>query len=183
MTENVAPGTQYPFGPGPAAEAIEQLGRIIADRPMTKITMPIGGDCWIVHRNQAARDVLVDRRLRPGAFPYRRAGRAALSYSFPTSCALLSSSKNTAPAHATTPTGAEGHLASRRVAEMRASAVTFANQLIDQMSARAGVHNLVAEYSVALPIEMLSNLLGVPSSDREKFEQVELGHAGHLGHD
>jgi cytochrome P450 len=39
------------------------------------------------------------------------------------------------------------------------------------MIARGGVRNLVAEYAVPLPIEMLSSLLGVPSSDREKFER------------
>ncbi|MGO4419196.1 cytochrome P450 [Streptomyces sp. MCAF7] len=59
----------------------------------------------------------------------------------------------------------------RRVRDMRASAVAFANKLIDDMLARGGVRNLVSEYTVALPIEMLSSLLGVPSSDREKFER------------
>jgi cytochrome P450 len=39
------------------------------------------------------------------------------------------------------------------------------------MLERGGVRNFVAEYAVSLPVEMLSSLLGVPSSDRDKFER------------
>ena len=58
MTEAAAPtptGAEYPFGPMPAHEAAEQYRRIAADRPMTRVTMPFGGDVWVIHRNSAAR--------------------------------------------------------------------------------------------------------------------------------
>jgi cytochrome P450 len=169
MTENTEPGTTYPFAPRSPAEAVEQLGRIMADRPMTKITMPYGGDCWIVHRNQAARDVLADPHFVRAPF---RTGERVVPYfvQFPDFLRTTIQFEDP-PQHTRLRRLVQKAISPRRVAEMRASAITFANQLIDQMSARGGVRNLVAEYSVALPIEMLSNLLGVPSSDREKFER------------
>jgi hypothetical protein len=59
----VVEDASYPFGPRSAKEAIEQFQRVIADRPMTRVTMPYGADCWVVHRHQAARAVLADHRF------------------------------------------------------------------------------------------------------------------------
>ena len=42
------PGTEYPFGPVTPSEGVAHIGRLVADRPMTKMTMPYGGDVWLV---------------------------------------------------------------------------------------------------------------------------------------
>ncbi|TVZ02207.1 cytochrome P450 [Trebonia kvetii] len=169
LTQNPAAGTDYPFGPLPVPEAIEKMQRIMADRPMTKVTMPIGGDCWVVHRNQAARDILSDPRFVRAPF---RTGERVVPYfvQFPDFLRTTIQFEDP-PQHTRLRRLVQKAISPRRVGEMRASAVAFANQLIDQMIARGGIRNLVAEYSIALPIEMLSNLLGVPSSDRAKFER------------
>src|SRR5690606_10384299 len=59
----------------------------------------------------------------------------------------------------------------KRVKAMRDSAVEFANHLIDEMVAKGAPTNLVHDYAVALPIQMLANLLGVPPEDRPKFQK------------
>nr|WP_237727077.1 cytochrome P450 [Rhodococcus jostii] len=59
----------------------------------------------------------------------------------------------------------------KRVRSMRDSAVEFANSLLDAMIEKGAPSNLVEDYAVALPIQMISNLLGVPPEDRPKFQK------------
>ncbi|RSM44243.1 cytochrome P450 [Amycolatopsis balhimycina DSM 5908] len=169
MTETATAGTEFPFAPLPPADAIEHLKRLMADRPMTKTTMPYGGDVWIVHRNQAARTILADRRFVREPF---RTGERVVPFFVPFPDFLRTTLQfEDPPQHTKLRKLVQKAISPRRVRDMRASAVAFANELIDGMLARGGVRNLIDEYSVPLPIEMLSSLLGVPSADREKFER------------
>ncbi len=169
MTETTTAGTEFPFAPLPPADAIEHLKRLMADRPMTKTTMPYGGDVWIVHRNQAARTILADRRFVREPF---RTGERVVPFFVPFPDFLRTTLQfEDPPQHTKLRKLVQKAISPRRVRDMRASAVAFASELIDGMLARGGVRNLIDEYSVPLPIEMLSSLLGVPSADREKFER------------
>ena len=57
---------QYPFGPVTAAEAQEIMRAIRNDRPMTKVTFPVGGDAWLVHRHDACKELLENRTFPSG---------------------------------------------------------------------------------------------------------------------
>jgi cytochrome P450 len=169
MTEATTTGTEYPFGPLPAPEAVEHFRRVMADRPMTKMTMPYGGDVWLVHRNRAAKEILADRRFVREPF---RSGERAVPFFVPFPDFLRTTLQfEDPPQHTKLRKLVQKAISPRRVRDMRASAVAFANELIDGMLERGGVRNFVAEYAVSLPVEMLSSLLGVPSSDRDKFER------------
>lgn len=169
MTDTVTPGTEYPFAPVEALEAIEQYKRIAADRPMTKMTMPFGGDVWVIHRNQAARDMLADPRFVREPF---RTGERVVPYfvDFPD---FLKATVQFAdpPEHTKLRRLVQKAISPKTVKAMRDSAVAFANQLIDAMIEKGPPTNLVQDYAIALPIQMLSNLLGVPPEDREEFER------------
>ncbi|MBB2914380.1 cytochrome P450 [Streptosporangium becharense] len=169
MTTHHDAGTEFPFAARPAAEAVQHLRRLMADRPMTKVTMPHGGDVWIVHRNQAARQMLSDQRFVREPF---RTGEREVPFFVPFPDFLRTTLQfEDPPQHTKLRKLVQKAISPRRVRDMRDSAAAFANQLIDTMITRGGVRNLVAEYAVPLPIEMLSSLLGVPSADREKFER------------
>ncbi|MEU8820601.1 cytochrome P450 [Actinoplanes sp. NPDC048796] len=160
---------EYPFGPMTVPEAVAHTARLVADRPMTKMTMPYGGDVWLVHRNSAARAVLADPRFIRRPF---RTGERTVPFFVPFPDFLRTTLQfEDPPQHTKLRKLVQKAISPKRVAAMRASAVTFANQLIDAMTARGGPRNLVTDYAVSLPIEMLSTLLGVPSADREKFER------------
>jgi len=160
---------EFPFAPRPVPEAIAHLGRLVADRPMTKMTMPYGGDVWLVHRNSAARTVLGDSRFVREPF---RTGEREVPFFVPFPDFLRTTLQfEDPPQHTRLRKLVQKAISPKRVAAMRASAVAFANQLIDDMVAKGGPRDLVPEYSLGLPIEMLSNLLGVPSADRDKFER------------
>lgn len=169
MTATTDAAPEYPFAPKPPAEAVEHLRRLMADRPMSRMTMPYGGDVWLVHRNRAAREVLSDPRFVREPF---RTGEREVPFFVPFPAFLRSTVQfEDPPQHGKLRKLVQKAISPRRVRDMRASAVAFANELIDGMTARGGVRNLVSEYTSALPIQMLSSLLGVEPSDREKFER------------
>lgn len=161
--------TAYPFAAVPSNEAVQRYIAIAADRPMTKMTMPIGGDVWVIHRNAAAREMLSDPRFVRGPF---RTGERAVPYFVEFPDFLKSTIQFEDPPHHTKLRKlVQKSISPKRVRAMRESAVEFANQLIDAMIAKGASANLVSDYAVALPIQMLSNLLGVPPEDRPKFQK------------
>lgn len=170
MTEIVdAPSVEYPFEKVSAAEATERYRAIAADRPMTRVTMPYGGDAWVLHRTEAARAMLGDRRFVREPF---RTGERVVPYfvEFPD---FLKSTLQFAdpPEHTKLRRLVQRAISPKAIQGMRDSAVAYANQLIDAMVEKGGPVNLVHDYALPLPIQMLSNLLGVPAEDHEKFER------------
>lgn len=170
-TADQAVDTSYPFAAVPANEAVQRYIAIAADRPMTKMTMPIGGDVWVIHRNAAAREMLSDPRFVREPF---RTGARPVPYFVEFPDFLKSTIQFEDPPHHTKLRKLVQKSISppKRVRAMRESAVEFANHLIDEMVAKGTSANLVSDYAVALPIQMLSNLIGVPPpEDRPKFQK------------
>ncbi|NKY43703.1 cytochrome P450 [Nocardia cerradoensis] len=167
-TETVSP-TEYPFEPVPPKDAIDRYRAIAADRPMTKMTMPFGGDVWVIHRNAAAREMLSDGRFVREPF---RTGERVVPYFVEFPDFLRTTLQFEDPPHHTKLRKlVQRSISPKRVKAMRDSAVEFANHLIDEMVAKGAPTNLVHDYAVALPIQMLANLLGVPPEDRPKFQK------------
>ena len=169
MTETVAPSTEYPFGQTDPTDASARYKAIAADRPMTKVTMPYGGDAWVLHRTAAAREMLGDRRFVREPF---RTGERVVPYfvEFPDFLKGTIQFQDP-PEHTKLRRVVQRAISPKAVKAMRDSAVEFANKLIDDMVAKGGPVNLIHDYALPLPIQMLSNLLGVPAEDHDKFER------------
>ncbi|KJF24299.1 cytochrome P450 [Rhodococcus sp. AD45-ID] len=161
--------TTYPFAAVPPTEAAARYKAIAADRPMTKVTMPIGGDVWIIHRNSTARAMLSDPRFVREPF---RTGERKVPYfvEFPDFLKTTIQFEDP-PQHSKLRRLVQKSISPKRVRGMRDSAVEFANTLIGEMVAKGSPSNLVDDYAVALPIQMICNLLGVPPEDRSKFQK------------
>ncbi|MBF6192795.1 MULTISPECIES: cytochrome P450 [Nocardia] len=168
-TTETATGTEYPFGAVGPDEAAARYRAIAADRPMTKMTMPFGGDAWVIHRNAAARQMLSDPRFVREPF---RTGERVTPYFVEFPDFLRTTLQFEDPPHHTKLRKlVQRSISPKRVKAMRDSAVEFADHLIDEMIAKGAPTNLVHDYAVALPIQMLANLLGVPPEDRPKFQK------------
>ncbi|MEU1961392.1 cytochrome P450 [Nocardia sp. NPDC019255] len=168
-TTETATGTEYPFGAVDPDEAAARYRAIAADRPMTKMTMPFGGDAWVIHRNAAARQMLSDPRFVREPF---RTGERVTPYFVEFPDFLRTTLQFEDPPHHTKLRKlVQRSISPKRVKAMRDSAVEFADHLIDEMIAKGAPTNLVHDYAVALPIQMLANLLGVPPEDRPKFQK------------
>ncbi|WP_280218192.1 cytochrome P450 [Nocardia neocaledoniensis] len=169
MTAPETAATEYPFAPVVPEDAFARFHAIAADRPMSKLTMPFGGDAWVIHRNAAARAMLSDSRFVRGPF---RTGERVTPYFVEFPDFLRTTLQFEDPPHHTKLRKlVQRSISPKRVKAMRDSAAEFANQLIDEMVAKGAPTNLVHDYAVALPIQMLANLLGVPPEDREKFQK------------
>ncbi|MGW5106223.1 cytochrome P450 [Nocardia sp. NPDC004123] len=167
-TDTVTP-TDYPFEPVPPQDAVARYRAIAAERPMTKMTMPYGGDVWVIHRNAAARQMLSDGRFVREPF---RTGERVVPYFVEFPDFLRTTLQFEDPPHHTKLRKlVQRSISPKRVKAMRDSAIEFANHLIDEMVAKGAPTNLVHDYAVALPIQMLANLLGVPPEDRAKFQK------------
>lgn len=59
----------------------------------------------------------------------------------------------------------------KRIQELSPRIEVIADQLIDEMKAQEGSVDLIDEFAFPLPIIVISELLGVPSEDREKFRR------------
>ncbi|MFD4407523.1 cytochrome P450 [Nocardia sp. NPDC058499] len=168
-TAGNAVSTEYPFPAVSPDEAMNRYHAIAADRPMTKMTMPFGGDVWVIHRNAAAREMLSDGRFVREPF---RTGERVVPYFVEFPDFLKTTLQFEDPPHHTKLRKlVQRSISPKRVKAMRDSAVEFANHLIDEMIAKGAPTNLVHDYAVALPIQMLANLLGVPPEDRPKFQK------------
>lgn len=174
MTESPLAGadratTEYPFAPLPPEQAQAHIRAILQDRPMTKLSMPYGGKVWVVHRNQACRDVLTNPRFVREPF---RTGARQVPFIFPFPDFLRKTIQfEDPPQHTKLRKLVQKGISPRRVKAMRAAAAAYANLLIDDMVAKGGTRDLVHEYAMPLPIQMLSGLLGVPPQDRARFER------------
>ena len=161
--------TTYPFAPTTAGDAARRFIAIAAERPMTKMTMPFGGDVWVVHRNATARSMLGDPRFVREPF---RTGERTVPYFVEFPDFLKSTLQfEDPPNHTKLRRLVQKSISPKRVRGMRDSAVEFANSLIDRMIESGTQSNLVHDYALALPVQMLSNLLGVPPEDRASFER------------
>lgn len=169
MTETVSTSVEYPFGETTPADARERYRAIAADRPMSKVTMPFGGEAWVLHRTAAARAMLADRRFVREPF---RTGERVVPYfvEFPEFLRTTIQFQDP-PEHTKLRRLVQQAISPKAVKAMRDSAVEYANELIDALEKREGPVNLVHDYALPLPIQMICNLLGVPSDDREKFER------------
>ncbi|MHA3021728.1 cytochrome P450 [Mycobacterium sp. BMJ-28] len=164
MTKTVA---EYPFPVVPPAEAVRAYHRVCEDRPMTKVTMPIGGDVWVVHRHRAARQVLESQVFVRG--PFAR-GEQEIPYfvQFPDFLRATVQFAD-APQHTRLRKLVAKAFTARRVNTLREGAEVIADELLDAMAQRGPEANLVDDFALPLPIRVIGELLGVPPADRDKF--------------
>lgn len=158
---------QYPFPKMAPDQAVETYHRLLDDRPMTKVTMPFGGDVWVIHRYEAAKQMLENPKFQRG--PFAR-GEQDTPYfvHFPD---FLKSTIQFAdpPDHTRLRKLVAKAFTGRRIGRLRDGTQRIAEELLDEMAAHGAPANLQTAYSLRLPIRVISELLGVPLSDRDRF--------------
>ncbi|MFI0354933.1 cytochrome P450 [Actinomadura sp. 9N407] len=164
MTETAAP---YPFPPTEPEDAVEQYRRVIADRPMTKVMFPFGGEGWVVHRHQAARELVGSPKFARGPFAQ---GELEVPFFVPFPDFLKTTLQFADPPdHTRLRRLVAKAFTARRVARLREGTQRIADELLDGMVEHGSPANLVELFSLPLPIRVISELLGVPVSDRDRF--------------
>jgi cytochrome P450 len=140
--------------------------RLRAEGPVTQVEMPEGFPAWLVTSYADVRAALTDHRLS-NDWHNAAPERAEESPEDPLSRDLLSIDP---PDHTRLRRLVVKAFTPRRMAGLRPRIEEMTASLLDELAARpAGEADLLAEFAFPLPVTVISELLGVPVSDREKF--------------
>jgi cytochrome P450 len=163
MTQQQAP-ISYPFATPPTIyHPSPELAELRENRPVAQVTMADGTLAWLVTRYADVRQVLTDPRFSRAAAAGPDAPARELGALETESLIGMDPPEHTRMrrlvARAFTP---------RRVEQLRPWVANLVHELIDGVQARPRPVDLAAHFSTPLPVEVISELLGVPKADRHR---------------
>jgi cytochrome P450 len=138
------------------------FARLRGSRPVSPALMPDFGQVWMITRYADVRAALTDPRLANKDHFEQDDGRSA-----PSGVAGVHALLNTnPPEHTRLRRLLQKAFTPRRAAQLRPRTAEIAMSLLDQLPADGDVVDLLAGYARPLPITVISELLGVPATDR-----------------
>ncbi|GAB3475979.1 cytochrome P450 [Amycolatopsis cihanbeyliensis] len=153
----------YPFNDAEGLELDPAYAAAREREGMIKVRLPFGEPAWLATRYADARLVLGDRR-------FSRAAAAEHDEPRPTSGqrtnGILAMDP---PDHTRLRTLVAKAFTTRRVEQLRPWVRELATGLLDEMIAGGPPADLVEGFALPLPVEVICELLGVPSQDRPLF--------------
>ncbi|MET7601645.1 cytochrome P450 [Streptomyces avermitilis] len=151
----------------PALEFDPMMTTLLRDEPVSRIRLPFAGDmdAWVVTRYEDVKAVASDPRFSREALRdievtaisgHRVAGAAALNYTDPPYHTKLRKIVNKA-------------FTGRHMKGLRPLAQQTADELLDAMEEQGPPADLMTHLHGPLPLAVVSDLLGVPREERDKF--------------
>jgi cytochrome P450 len=148
-------------------DPVPELGKLRAAEPFSKLANLFGLNVWLVTGHAEAKIVLSDTSnftndIRPmiGSDPSKPAeGIGGLGFTDP-------------PDHTRLRRFLTPEFTMRRLSRLTPRIDEIVNSQLDQMEAKGPVVDLVADFAFAVPFLVISDLLGVAESDRERFRQL-----------
>ncbi|GAA4541009.1 cytochrome P450 [Amycolatopsis samaneae] len=153
-----------PFAPPDSYEQIRET------EPVSKVALPDGQWAWVVSRHEDVRLVLNDRRFSANRqdprFPMLASGARVRDED--AEKALISMD---APEHGPARRAVLGEFTVRRMEALRPRIQQIVDEHLDAMLAGPRPANLVQALSLPVPSLVICELLGVPYSDHDFFQQ------------
>jgi cytochrome P450 len=146
------------FAPGPELRALTD------EQPVALAELPNGSTAWLVTGYNETRQVLADQRFSRALAAERERDRPGFA-AFAADTILGMDP----PDHTRLRKLVAKAFTARRVETMRPRAAQIVNDLLDDMVAGPRPANLVSGFSLALPVRVICELLGVPVQDQRKF--------------
>jgi cytochrome P450 len=162
-------GTPVPY-PFPAPPSIfhpaPELKDLQEGRPVVRIQLPDGKTGWLVTRYDDVGQVLLDPRFSRAAasgpdVPDTGLGQASAD-------SILGMDP---PEHTRLRRLVAGAFTARRVETLRPRVATLVDELIDHLQTLPQPADLVENFSLPLPVQVICELLGVPAQDRHVFHE------------
>jgi cytochrome P450 len=156
--DNTATGPAAPRRPGPEFRALLQ------GRPVARAQLPDGSVGWLVGGYEEVRQVLVDQR-------FSRALAVAPGRSLQGTDVAAAGSINglDPPEHTRLRTLVASAFTVRRVEALRPRVAGIVAELIDTFRDQPQPADLVAGFSLPLPVQVICDMLGVPAQDVDQF--------------
>src|SRR5215207_6062217 len=148
-------------------DPVPELAKLREARPFSKLANLFGLNVWLVTGHAEAKAVLADTMnfsndIRPmiGSDPTKPAeGIGGLGFTDP-------------PDHTRLRKFLTPEFTVRRLSRLAPRIEEIVDGQLDRMEAKGPVVDLVSEFAFAVPFLVISDLLGVPESDRERFRQL-----------
>src|SRR5215475_194288 len=149
-------------------------GQVRERSPLARLVAPGFGGMWAVTRHDGARAMLSDRRVELTANSYLRPDvpQHCLAY-------LRTMQEMDGPEHARLRRLVSPAFSARRTAEFRPRLELIVEGLLDDLPEHGAV-DLLAHFARPLPIDVICELVGVPTADRPRWR--EYGAAIAAGH-
>jgi len=148
------------FHPSPEMKELQR------DKPVVRVELPDGKIGWLVTRYDDVRQVLIDPRFSRAATVNHEAPRIG-----PASGAADSILSKDPPEHTRMRRLVAGAFTARRVEALRPRVTKLVNQYIDHLFTLSQPADLVENFSLALPVQVICELLGVPAEERHLFHE------------
>jgi cytochrome P450 len=146
------------FHPGPELQALQR------DRPVAQFRLPDGKTGWLVTRYSDVRQVLIDPRFSRAAATGPDVADTGLGQASAEGILGLDP-----PEHTRLRRLVAGAFTARRVESLRPRVSELVGDLLDRMSKLPQPADLVENFSLELPVQVICELLGVPPEDRHVF--------------
>lgn len=168
MSESTATADEpvaFPFPPAPSIfHPSPELTELQRTRPVARFRLPDGRSGWLVTRFSDVRQVLIDPRF----------SRAEATRPEVADTGLGQASAGTIlgmdpPEHTRLRRLVAGAFTARRVESLRPRVAELVDDLIDHLVTLGQPADLVENFSLPLPVQVICELLGVPPGDRHEF--------------
>ncbi|REG31928.1 nocardicin N-oxygenase [Archangium gephyra] len=162
------PGTppHYPFGPVRALDLHPRYAELCREEPVSRVRMPFGGDAWLLTGYAEIKQFLADPRFSSLEATQPDTARVTPLPLRPGNLLTMDP-----PDHTRIRRVVVKAFSMRRVEQLRDRIREVVDEQLDQLVARGPPADLVASLAVPMPVVMISELLGIPSADRERFRR------------
>jgi len=140
------------------------LLELLAHEPVAKVQLPHGEPCWMVTRYDDVRHVLGGTGFSRNATLHVDIART--TEMLPLDDSILAMDP---PNHTRIRRLVSMAFTARRVAELRPRIEEVVNGLLDDIERKGPPADLVEDLALPLPITIITDLLGIPYEDRERF--------------
>jgi cytochrome P450 len=154
------------FTPAPPSPSVTvpEFRALLKDRPVVLAELPDGSTAWLVSGYEQARQMAVDPRFsRALAVSSDRAKQGFEAF------AAGSISGIDPPEHTRLRKLVATAFTARRVEALRPRVIGIVDELIDALLDQPQPADLVAAFSLPLPVQVICEMLGVPTEDMDQF--------------
>jgi cytochrome P450 len=148
------------------------LARLRAEQPLCRITLPDKTPVWLVTRYEDVKTLLTDERFAKSRYnaltPEQLRKQPWVPPMFrPLERTMIDLDP---PDHTRLRQLVHKAFTPRLIEQMRERVQTLANELLDAVTRKAEM-DLIREYALPLPMTIITEILGVPTQDRDKFHK------------
>jgi cytochrome P450 len=160
----IADPATYPFTTVERLDIDPMLAILRKEEPLRRVQLPYGEPAWLATRYEDVKTVLGDPRFSRAASAGRDEPRMRPYTGMPGNILSLDP-----PDHTRLRRLVAKAFTARRVEQLRPRAEEIAGELIDRMVAKGVPADLVEDFALPLPVQVICELLGVPPEDRKDF--------------